>query len=420
MKKHNFAFRTKREVMRTYHIILANAKVRNGNRGCVALTLTAMYLVRSLIKDSGNEVCFYLPDSEDKEMGRHRVRVLDEEIEYVACGYPVPLSYKGYLARLFRASSTWRDCKIFRSADLILDIGQGDSFTDIYGPNRFNIIDRIHRTARFFGKPYCLLPQTIGPFRDKKMKQKACKSIKRAVLTMARDKQSLQFIHDHVGQDVPVTEVIDVAFFMPYKKQTFCEDNVHVGLNVSALLWHGGYNKNNQFGLTVDYPALVTHIIDFFLSQPRVIVHLVPHVVNAERMVENDYAVCYDLCERYASERLVLAPFFLSPIDAKNYISGLDFFMGARMHSTIAAFSSGVAVLPMAYSRKFGGLFADTLRYPYVADMTKASIDEVMQMTKECFARRQELRTEITDIISTRAKAYLDTFNAEIRRVLQI
>ena len=50
----------------------------------------------------------------------------------------------------------------------------------------------------------------------------------------------------------------------------------------------------------------------------------------------------------------------------------MDIFSGARMHSTIGAISSGVPVIPVAYSRKFNGLY-NTLEYPYLID-AKADI----------------------------------------------
>ena len=62
--------------------------------------------------------------------------------------------------------------QIFKNANFILDIGQGDSFADIYGFHRFNIIDRVHKLARRYHKPYCILPQTIGPFKDESIKEK--------------------------------------------------------------------------------------------------------------------------------------------------------------------------------------------------------------------------------------------------------
>jgi len=406
--------------MKTYNIILANAKVCNGNRGCVALSLTAMYLIRRLIKNSGNEVRFYLPDSEDKDLGQHEVRISGETITYTACGYPIPLSAKGYLARAVRLKSTLRDYRIFKEADFYLDIGQGDSFTDLYGMNRFEVIDRIHRTARMFGKPYILLPQTIGPFNDAKVRDRACKSLRNACYVMARDRQSLQLVHDLVGKEDSSSEIIDVAFFLPYTKKWFPRDSVHVGINVSSLLWHGGYSGDNQFGLIVDYPSLITFLIRYFLKQQNVTIHLVPHVVNSERMVENDYALCYDLCEEFNNEQVKLAPFFLSPIDAKGYISGMDFFIGSRMHSTIAAYSSGVPVVPLAYSRKFIGLFKDSLYYPYVGDMTKDNDDEIVRLVAHCFEDRHCLKEDIRENMDTKVEEYHQQFNTLLSELLHL
>ena len=115
-------------------------------------------------------------------------------------------------------------------------------------------------------------------------------------------------------------------------------------------------------------------------------------MVGSERHVENDYAVSFDLCEEYNHPNLVLSPLFLDPIAAKNYIAGMDFFMGARMHSTIAAFSSGVPVVPMAYSRKFNGLFIDTLQYPYMVDMKVQSETDMIDVIKQSYEQRKKLK----------------------------
>ena len=98
------------------------------------------------------------------------------------------------------------------------------------------------------------------------------------------------------------------------------------------------------------------------------------------------------LFEEYNHPNLILSPLFLDPIVAKSYIAGMDFFMGARMHSTIAAFSSEVPVFPMAYSRKFNGLFTDTLQYPYMADMKAQSETEILAGIKQCYEQREKLK----------------------------
>ena len=42
--------------------------------------------------------------------------------------------------------------------------------------------------------------------------------------------------------------------------------------------------------------------------------------LGGERDVENDYAVSFDLQKEFNNPNLILAPLFLSPVDAKDYI----------------------------------------------------------------------------------------------------
>ena len=110
--------------------------------------------------------------------------------------------------------------------------------------------------------------------------------------------------------------------------------------------------------------------------------HIIPHVIDLENPNhrENDYRICLELKEKYG-EQIVIAPPFETPIDAKSYISNMDIFIGARMHSTIAAISSGVATIPFSYSRKFEGLFG-TLDYKYLISAREISTDVAMENVK--------------------------------------
>lgn len=392
--------------MKKLNIILGNAPTNNGNRGCVALSITSMYLLDKVLSEHGYELEFYLPDSGFQNGELCSYPILEKEIKYHACDYPYDKSLKGIAKRLLFHSKNKRNIGIFKNADFIFDIGQGDSFADIYGKQRFEWIDQIHKIAIKLNKPYCLLPQTIGPFKDTTIREEANRSIRMSSLVMARDKQSYDYVVQNVPEQKHIDEYTDVAFFMPYKKREFDRNFIHVGLNVSALLWNGGYTRDNQFGLKVDYPSLVRSIIDHFLSLSNVKLHLIPHVVGGERGIENDYEVACDLYYQYNHPRLILSELFLGPIEAKNYISGMDFFMGARMHSTIGAFSSGVPVIPMAYSRKFNGLFIDTLDYPHMVDMKKEDQEDILKIIREAFAEREMLKDKIKDRMATTVAAY--------------
>lgn len=380
--------------MKKLNIILANAPINNGNRGCVALSITSIYILDDILKKHNIDYQLYLCDSGFPANQKHSYKIFEKEIDYITCSYPIDRILKENLKSLLKGDLK-KNMQIFKTADYILDIGQGDSFADIYGNKRFNLIDRIHKVAQLYNKPYCLLPQTIGPFKNNKIKKIANQSIRKGALIMTRDKQSLNYVLENVPLQKQVDEYIDIAFFMPFQKKQFDSQFIHVGVNISSLLWNGGYTQNNQFGLTVDYQELIHEIIKYFLSLQNVKLHLIPHVVIGERNIENDYEVSFEIYEKYNHPNLILSEFFLGPIEAKNYIAGMDFFMGARMHSTIAAFSAGVPVVPMAYSRKFNGLFADTLSYSHLADMKKDNNSAILQLIQESFSNRETLKTEI-------------------------
>ncbi len=385
---------------KTINIILANAPINNGNRGCVALSLLSILLLDKLLSEKDVTHAFYLPQSGFPGKEKHSYKAGDVQADFFSLTDISSSTLTQHLKKLYRYKEYKETQKIYRNADFILDIGQGDSFADIYGNSRFDWIYSQYRLGMKYRKPYCILPQTIGPFRDPKIREQARKGMEYASCVMVRDRQS----RDFVGEMLPgkeVAEIIDVAFFMPYTRKEFDRNFVHVGLNVSALLWHGGYTGDNQFGLKADYPSLVRSVMDHFLKQEDVKVHLIPHVVGGERHIENDYAVSYDLFEEYNHPNLVLSPLFLDPIAAKNYIAGMDFFMGTRMHATIAAFSSGVPVVPMAYSRKFNGLFADTLQYPFMADIKTQTADKAHEIVKQAFAQRGTLKAVINKQMDT-------------------
>lgn len=377
------------------NIILGNAAINNGNRGCVALSYTSIYLIDKVLSDAGIKYKLYMPDSGFNEKGVKSISVKGKNVPYTVINHALSYGVKGKLKSFAHYNDHKTSCRIFKEADFILDIGQGDSFADIYGKERFDSINLIHREAMKLHKPYCLLPQTVGPFKDDAIRAEAVKAISNADIVMTRDKQSYDYTKQIAPQQKNLKEYIDVAFFLPYTRQHFDKDFIHVGLNISALLWHGGYTQNNQFGLKDDYQKTVREIISYFLSMPNVKLHLIPHVVGSERHIENDYAVSFDLQKEFNNPNLILSPLFLSPVDAKDYISGMDFFMGARMHSTIAAFSSGVPVVPMAYSRKFNGLFIDTLSYNHMADLKTDTSDEVLDKIKDAFTNRSLLKEEI-------------------------
>ena len=55
---------------------------------------------------------------------------------------------------------------------------------------------------------------------------------------------------------------VDVAFRLPFDRPARAADApIEIGVNVSGLLFNGGYTGGNEFGLQVDYADLMRRFI---------------------------------------------------------------------------------------------------------------------------------------------------------------
>lgn len=306
--------------------------------------------------------------------------------------------------------------KHLRRCDIVLDIGAGDSFADIYGAVRFLkiLIPKLLTTAA--RRPLILSPQTMGPFQRGWARRLALVALARAREVFTRDALSTRFLAE-IGFKGTVKEATDVALRLPFTSPSARPPGpVRVGINVSGLLFNGGYTRGNMFGLAADYPALMRALVGDMRARGAE-VHLVGHVISDNHVVEDDYRVCEALAAEFPGT--VLAPRFASPSEAKSYIATLDFFMGARMHACIAAFSSGVPVVPMAYSRKFAGFFG-TLGYDLTVDCQTETAEAIREKVAQGFEAREALRARIADCLAegqrrlARYDAALDACLAEV------
>jgi polysaccharide pyruvyl transferase WcaK-like protein len=298
----------------------------------------------------------------------------------------VPLRLRHYVAPRRGLYSAVREC------DVVCDIGAGDSFTDIYGARRFAILVLAKLVVLLARRPLILSPQTLGPFNQWWTRRVAVALMNRCRAVVVRDDRSFDVARD-LGVRAPIVRASDVAFRLPYHRPPPRTGGpVRIGINVSGLLFNGGYDRRNMFGLAVDYADLMRGLIRRFAGRDRCEVHLVSHVISDTFEVEDDYRVA----ERLAGEvpGVILAPRFADPSVAKSYIAGMDFFCGSRMHACIAAFSIGVPTVPIAYSRKFAGLF-ESLGYDLVADCRSESSDAIIDKVLSAFEDRETLRERV-------------------------
>lgn len=380
---------------------LAWHSLNPGNLGIDALSRTDISIIDAAAENAGVKVEYILMGNPS----RKHIKLSDKRISIG----PRP-SLKRYFTGRDKYAAAVRKC------DLVIDIGEGDSFADIYGFKRFGVQLLSKLIAMHAGKPLILAPQTIGPFKNPVWRTIAKIIMRRCERIYSRDHLSTQVLRD-LGVAGNSDEAIDLAFSLPFNKKEGGEDSPkRVGINVSGLLLAGGYNSSNQFGLSIDYEAFTRGIIEYFLKQDGVEVWLVPHVLSSGSIEDDTSASNYF---RNIYPDVKIAPDFEDSTDAKSFISGLDFLCAGRMHACIAAFSSKVAVVPVAYSRKFAGLFG-TLGYDHVLDARELTTEQAVDFVSNAFVRREQLVSNIEkglEIVEARLKLYRDFLSEILLRI---
>jgi polysaccharide pyruvyl transferase WcaK-like protein len=300
--------------------------------------------------------------------------------------------------------------KEISSADVAVAISGGDSFSDIYGLGRFFYSSLPQILVQITGNKLIFLPQTVGPFNNWLTRTLAGHILKRATLVYSRDYAGLEemqsFLNGHFDPD-RFRFCYDVGFVVnPVRPEKVDlegfsgKDGVSttVGLNVSGLLWMGGYTQNNQFALKTDYRLLVEKLIDYLIREKDARVVLIPHVFGEEKSSESDQTVCemlyQNLKSRYAN-KLFLARGRYDQSEIKYIIGLCDFFIGSRMHACIAALSQGIPTVPVAYSKKFIGVMETIGVESYVADPRTMDEREILHTVDRTWTERESIRQHL-------------------------
>lgn len=122
-----------------------------------------------------------------------------------------------------------------------------------------------------------------------------------------------------------------------------------VGINLSPMV----IAKEKTEGITIQN---YVNFINYILDNTDENVALIPHVVWANN---DDRRTLRSLYDEFAGTKRVIMIEDAPCEELKGYISQCSFFVGARTHSTIAAYSSGVPTLVIGYSVKSRGIATD-------------------------------------------------------------
>ena len=359
------------------------------NHGCEALVRTTAELLD--YKNNRISLASFRPET-DFEYGIDRLCEIYNMFEKAKVSRLNPEWIKGYYQ--LRRINDYYPLEILPTIKRI-NMKKGDVAISIGGDNYCypNEIDRLinyNRVLRNHGLKTVLWGCSIEPeFLNNPI---VAEDISKFDLITARE----TITYDAIKSINPNTLLVsDSAFHLNTIKKRlpnrFEQSNL-VGINLSFLAEKYEENK----GMTRNN---YERLIQFILDETDMNILLIPHVImsNSDDRQINQY-----LFDKFNRPDRILMVGDCSCEDLKGYIAKCRFFVGARTHATIAAYSSGIPTLVLGYSVKSRGIAKDIFgdeKHFVISSQSLTSSDELLEAFKWIANHENDIRKRLMDYI---------------------
>lgn len=374
-----------------------------GNRGCEAIVRSTVGLLRAQF----GEVRVLVPSVDIERDRAQWPEAAGQGVRFVRAYLPRAASYWVHLQRLplpFLKRAGWPFPmpswlkQQLAGVDAVLAVG-GDNYSlDYRIPSPVMGVDKL---AMDLGKPVILWGASVGPFdKEPGFVPAVTTHLSRMNFVAVRESASYQYLTQKLGLG-NVVQMADPAFTLGRQTVDYerfwprCPNGV-LGVNISSLIER--YKRPGQ-----ELRAEVAEFIRRAVQQYDLGVLLVPHVhpLQGEHS-GGDATYMADLLERVRDlgDRVTMMPHQLNAAQIKYVISQLRFFIGARTHATIAALSSGVPTVSIAYSVKARGINRDLFgNESAVLPTTEVSADSLQRGLDWLLREEQSLQATLAQRI---------------------
>jgi len=313
------------------------------NRGCEAIVRSSTAILKERIKDAKVYLASNNPETDqiitklDDIYDGSKLEIKKYSYDWFLSSLKVKL-YQDESYALGKIHNNI--IKNIKNMDVCMSIG-GDNYCYGEQPGWYEIDRRVKQQ----GKKLVLWGCSIG---EEDMSERKLEDLKLFDLILSRESLTYNML---IGKGLKNVKLCaDPAFTMEKEEldlpKGWQEGNT-VGINFSPLVW----KRNKQSQAAID--ELIRHI----LSKTDMTIALTPHVIINGN---NDYEVLQSYYETFKhTGRVILLPDHLTAIQYKGYIARMRFFIGARTHATIAAYSNYVPTMVLGYSVKSKGIARD-------------------------------------------------------------
>lgn len=308
----------------------------------------------------------------------------------------VKIRWMNKIGKLFLDERQLSALRKFEGADAIFVKGGGmihsyGSITDIY--TVYYLMFQIMVAIRY-GKDVYILPNSIGPLKNKLVKLLVGRILKRCKLVTVRENISYKIVHDDLK--IPAYRFYDLGFYLTPSNKDWSfylkdkgvpiQEKKCVVVTMRPYRFAGYENAERLYS---NYIASIVNLVSNLVKRGYHVTFfahtLGPSVHEDDRIaLRNAISQLSEPCRKDIS---YIEDESLTCEDVEKIYSYYNFMVGTRFHSVIFSLNVGVPAIAIAYGgNKSRGIMKDFGLEDFVLDMNDLECDSIVN----CFIRLEK------------------------------
>ncbi len=291
-------------------------------------------------------------------------------------------------------------------SDVVLD-ASGFAYGDQFSTGSSKRTLEILKYCKKHKKPYIFMPQSWGPFENKKTADVVSEICKLASVIYPRDNFSRKSLNQ-LGKfnSIEQNVCVDIAFkFKPEDNEFGFNTLKKCGLDAKSRKIIGIipniqiYKRTTGTGKDNKYVEFLSSLIEHVIQKFNVNILLIAHAQDvSDKNNQTDFYLCSLIKENLSNvQNCTILPGTYSSKQLKSIINNLDFVISSRYHGLIAALSCGIPVLAIGWAKKYRELLSIFGLERYELDNNSLNVQDADNLLNDAWQDKNKNKQLIID-----------------------
>lgn len=245
-----------------------------------------------------------------------------------------------------------------------------------------------------FNKPVFVMGTSIEPIQNSIIKYYTEKVLKKVNFIYAREEITEKYLSTFLPNEKHM-QIPDMAFMLgeKYEKVQFLDEikkQEKVLIGITVRKWNFPNSPNSEIAQKKYKSELVKFIEDIIKKYNAVFIFIPQVIVDYASDVDIAKEIKSGLTSKYQN-KFIIRDDDWTPLQIKNVIGQLDFFVGTRMHSNIFATSMKIPTLAIAYEKKTNGIMKTVGIENYVEEIDEITSESLIKKFEKMINNKQQI-----------------------------